>query len=390
MIQPIVLIRVLLMVSFVGGALPGSSFAQTEQPATRAEALRKEREEKQQALIPNERDGLQRGLDYVENRALFLLTREGFYPKIGSLTTGSGFAAGLGFRDRDLLAPNGVAELWAAGTFRKYWAIQARVAFPEVARGRLMFEALGDLRDYPEESFYGIGPDSLRENPVIFPLRQKEVVGRVGVRPWPKLLVGGRGGWYHPRTENSEVDYLTGGGFVEVDYREPLNARRGGWYRLGVTRFDDRETGRFSFTRADLDVRQFIGFLADRRVIAVRGLVSTTEAVDDGLGIPVYLMPTLGGNDTLRGFRDYRFRGPHAILAQAEYRWEIWSGLDAALFYDAGKVALRRSDLNFKNLEDDYGFGFRFNTAQGIVMRIDAAFGSKDGKHLHIVFGGVF
>ena len=40
-------------------------------------------------------------------------------------------------------------------------------------------------------------------------------------------------------------------------------------------------------------------------------------------------MPTLGGNDTLRGFREYRFRGPHAILGQAEYRWEIWSGLDA-------------------------------------------------------------
>ena len=52
-------------------------------------------------------------------------------------------------------------------------------------------------------------------------------------------------------------------------------------------------------------------------------------------------MPTLGGNDTLRGFRNYRFRGPHALLLQAEYRWELWSGLDGALFYDAGKVALR-------------------------------------------------
>jgi outer membrane protein assembly factor BamA len=58
--------------------------------------------------------------------------------------------------------------------------------------------------------------------------------------------------------------------------------------------------------------------------------------------MPFYFMPTLGGNDTLRGFREYRFRGPHAILAQGEYRWEIWSGLDGALFYDAGKVADRR------------------------------------------------
>ena len=71
-----------------------------------------------------------------------------------------------------------------------------------------------------------------------------------------------------------------------------------------------------------------------------------------GARVPFYLMPALGGHDSLRGFRDYRFRGPHAILTQTEYRFEIWSAFDTALFYDAGKVALRREDLNFKNLED--------------------------------------
>ena len=106
--------------------------------------------------------------------------------------------------------------------------------------------------------------------------------------------------------------------------------------------------------------------------------------------MPFYFMPTLGGNDTLRGFREYRFRGPHAILAQGEYRWEIWSGFDAALFYDAGKVANRREDLDFEDLESDYGIGFRFNTNNGVILRVDAAFGSRDGKHLYIVFGGVF
>jgi hemolysin activation/secretion protein len=118
--------------------------------------------------------------------------------------------------------------------------------------------------------------------------------------------------------------------------------------------------------------------------------VSSSIGEEDGVGVPFYLMPTLGGNDSLRGFRNYRFRGPHAMLLQAEYRWELWSGLDAALFYDAGKVTLLRRDLSFKNLERDYGFGFRFNTSEGVVMRVDAAFGSRDGKHLHIVFGGVF
>ena len=47
-----------------------------------------------------------------------------------------------------------------------------------------------------------------------------------------------------------------------------------------------------------------------------------------------------------------------------------------------------RSQL--QGLEDAYGFGFRFNTDNGMIMRIDAGFGSQDGKHLYIVFGDVF
>jgi hypothetical protein len=68
----------------------------------------------------------------------------------------------------------------------------------------------------------------------------------------------------------------------------------------------------------------------------------------------------------------------------------VWSGLDFALFADAGKVTQRRADLNLRDLERDFGLGFRFNTDAGVVARVDAAFGSRDGKHLHVVFGGLF
>jgi outer membrane translocation and assembly module TamA len=177
--------------------------------------------------------------------------------------------------------------------------------------------------------------------------------------------------------------------FFDVDYRQPKNPRSGGWYRVEFSRFDDQTTGRFTVNRLNSDLRQFFGFLAGRRVIATRLFVSTSDT-GPGEVMPFYLMPTLGGNDTLRGFREYRFRGPHSILAQGEYRYEIWSGLDGAFFYDAGKVANTRSDLNFSDLETDYGFGFRFNTDNAIVFRVDAGFGSRDGKHLYLVFGGIF
>jgi outer membrane protein assembly factor BamA len=188
---------------------------------------------------------------------------------------------------------------------------------------------------------------------------------------------------------SSQPDYLRSSAFVEIDYRQPLNARRGGWYRFEFSRYADRDLGAYSFDRLDVDLRQYVPFLAERRILAGRAFVSTSEA-GAGQTIPFYLMPYLGGSDTLRGFREYRFRGPHLLLLQAEYRYEIWSALDGAFFYDAGKVALDRADLDFTNLETDYGFGFRFNTDNGVVMRVDAGFGSPDGKHLYITFGGVF
>ncbi len=358
-------------------------------------------------MVPNEPDRLQRGFDYVEDHAMYILSRDGWYPKIGSLTTGSGFAFGVGFRDRELLRHHGIIELWGAGSFKRYWATQARIAFPELANGRVLLEATANVRDYPEESFFGLGPAALREDDAEFGVRSRDIGGRGGVKIAPALTVGAGAAVFAPRWRAdlddegaaaftlvqlppSRLDYFRTVGFVEVDYREPLNARRGGWYRLDFTRYSDRDGGTWSFNRTDLDVRQYLGFLADRRVIVLRGWYSGTEAADDSVGVPFYLMPTLGGNDTLRGFRNYRFRGPHAMLLQAEYRWEIWSGLDAALFYDAGKVAFRRRDLNLKDLERDFGFGFRFNTSEGVILRVDAAFGSRDGKHLHIVFGGVF
>jgi surface antigen Omp85-like protein len=388
-------------------ASPG--FAQ--EPATRSEADRQRREEKSRNTQPYAPGGLERAMHFIEEKAIFIVGREGFYPKMGSLTTGSGFAYGAGFRDRDLFNNTGRLDLWVATSARRYWATEARLTFPRLAKKRLLLETWAGHRDYPQEDFYGIGPDSARADQTSYAIRTDLFGARAGVRPFPIVLVGGGVESLTPRLGRGKdrrvpsieerfnlttgpglgqsVNFLRSTAFVEVDYREPKNARKGGWYRIDFSRFDERATGRYTFNRADADLRQFVGFLAGRRVLATRLFVSTSDTSADAV-MPFYMMPTLGGNDTLRGFREYRFRGPHAILAQAEYRWEIWSGLDGALFYDAGKVADRRSDLNFNQLERDYGFGFRFNTDQGVVFRVDAGFGSRDGKHLYIVFGEIF
>jgi hypothetical protein len=389
--------------------LPGVASAQ--EPQTREEADRRRREQQSKEVTPYKPNGLERALDFAEDKAIFILDREGIHPKLGSLTTGSGFAYGVGFRDRDLFSNTGALEIWAAGSIKRYWATEARMTFPRLAHNHLHLEAWGSRRDYPQENYFGLGPDSNRYDRSDYAIRTDHFGGRAGVRPVEHLLVGGGAEYLKPRLGagqndrfpdvpvvfppsevpgiDSRSDFMRTEAFLEVDYREPLYAKKGGWYRFDFSHYDDRTTNQFTFNRLDADVRQFFGFLAGRRVIATRLFVSTSDT-DAGQTMPFFFMPTLGGNDTLRGFREYRFRGPHAILAQAEYRWEIWSGFDGALFYDAGKVADTRSDLNFKDLESDYGIGFRFNTNNGVMFRVDAAFGSTDGNHLYIVVGGIF
>ncbi len=345
-----------------------------------------------------------------EHVAPLLTARDGIHLKLGSLATGSGFAFGGGYRHRRLFDREGAFTVWGAASLKKYWAAEGRFDLPDLADGRLEIGTYLRWQDYPQEVYFGIGPAARRGDETNYQLKNTLVGGRVGIKPSSVVSFGGGLEYSRPvlgpgrnsRLPSIEAlfddasapglfgadNFLRTSAFLHVDYRQPKNARKGGWYRIEASHFEEASDAH-TFNRVDVDLRQFASILAERRVLAVRLYVSTSDPAP-GARMPFYLMPTLGGHDSLRGFRDYRFRGPHAILTNAEYRWEIWSGLDAALFYDAGKVAFRRSDLDFKGLARAYGFGFRFNTDNGTILRIDAGFGSQDGKHLYIVFGDVF
>jgi hemolysin activation/secretion protein len=77
------------------------------------------------------------------------------------------------------------------------------------------------------------------------------------------------------------------------------------------------------------------------------------------------------------------------VVVNAEYRFEAFSGLDIALFADAGQVAARTQDLRLRDMKTSAGFGFRFNTAKSVFYRIDIGF-SEDGAQVSMKFGNVF
>jgi hemolysin activation/secretion protein len=97
-------------------------------------------------------------------------------------------------------------------------------------------------------------------------------------------------------------------------------------------------------------------------------------------------MPAIGSGSTLRGYPSWRFRDRHSLLLQGEWRWmPNRLGMDMAIFYDAGKVTSRRSQLDLDGLKSNVGIGVRFHGPTMTPLRIELARG-REG--LNIVFSG--
>jgi outer membrane protein assembly factor BamA len=161
--------------------------------------------------------------------------------------------------------------------------------------------------------------------------------------------------------------------FAEVDSRtSPGYTRRGGLYRVDFSDYRQTNAGALNFQRVDAEAQQFIPLLRENWVIALRAQASTTHT-SNGNGVPYFLMPDLGGSHTLRGYPAWRFRDRNSLVMTAEYRWTAGSFVDMSIFFDAGKVARRASDLNFSNLKTSHGVGFTFHTPSATMARIELA-----------------
>jgi hypothetical protein len=390
---------------------PAALFAQDSRAAT----LEQQRAAKAAQLQPYRPGKLEQALLYVEreNPLKKIAPHNGFFVAYGYTwkPVGSGIGASAGYR-HDLFDRNARVVVEAGMTLRRYRMLRGDFSLPYLARDRV---ELGiEVSDWhnPQEDFYGMGPGSLEADRVSYLYDRREVQGRAVLRPIRAVETGVRYGRVgsslgsgtdrrFPSIEQrfgdvdapgltDEPDYSYTDLFAAADSRDqPGNPRAGGYYGFLWRRHADRDLGRYSFRLFHADLQQFFPIFDKKRVIALRGRVTTTAA-DAGQAVPFYLRPTLGGGDSLRSVADYRFRDNNALSINVEYRWEAFSGLDMALFTDWGKVAARAGDLDFAGIERAYGVGFRFNTYKSVFLRIDAALAGADTPRLFFKFSKAF
>jgi Omp85 superfamily domain len=388
----------------------------TAAQTTRAEEDRTRRETKATQLIPERRSKIEAVLYKIDEdlilRRIFNPPR-GIHARVGNIGEGAGFGGGPGYQ---LIGVPFDLRTSAAASLKGYFIAEGSLRFPGTQSEDLYTWANGPYvevyarrRDFPQEDFYGIGPDSLEDARSNFALRDTFVRVTPGVRQG-YLTAGVNLGYLDPSigsgtdTGMPSTDEIFGPedvpgldaqpafGVIEpfVEFTtldRAIDDRAGGRYRLSFTRYADRDLDQFSFNRWDVDLRQFIPFVHDTHTLALRAWVSSSDP-SEGDTVPFYLQPTLGGSYSLRGYRTFRFRDRSALLLQAEYRWRINEFVTGALFYDTGAVGPELGEIG--KLERDYGFGFRAGSRATVAFRLDVAFGGREGTRFLLRFDDAF
>jgi hypothetical protein len=111
--------------------------------------------------------------------------------------------------------------------------------------------------------------------------------------------------------------------------------------------------------------------------------------IPSGNIVPFYFQQTLGGSDVngqpaLSSYQDYRFRAPNLMLIRGSFEHSLpgkFSPLGVAFAADAGKVALRHSDLDSAPFRHSYSAGLTLRAGGFPQIFLLYAWGGNEGTH---------
>jgi hypothetical protein len=360
---------------------------------TRAGEITKKQEEKAAEAAPYKPTAFERIMTDIEQS--YVSPPNGVFPYFGSVYPGGGFTLGAGYRH--FYARESVWEIKGLYSIKNYKNIEfgTRSAWNNSARLNKGLRA--GWRDATQVGYYGLGMETLADDRANFRMKQTYVGGHLSFEPssWTRLEAESfyedfrteEGAGTAPSIEESydpvtapglfsSPKYIHSEATAAIDWRtSPGYSRRGGYYGATLVDYTDLDDS-FSFQRVDALLIQHLPILRETWVLSFRGRLQSV--LDDDDVVPYFLMPYLGSGSTLRGYPTGRFRDRHALLTTAEFRWiPSRLALDMAIFFDAGKVASRRRDLDFNDLKTDWGIGARFHGPTATPIRLEMAKGSE-------------
>jgi outer membrane protein assembly factor BamA len=333
----------------------------------------------------------------------------GFYPTF-NYGAEEGLAGGLVFHSRDVLTKGERFKIKGTYSTNSYQYYYIKYDLPHWAGYN--YDAGVVLRYHwkPRERFFGQGALTSEDSEVNYALEETFFHGDISYYPDGHFGFGLELEYAVTNTRNGEDPNLPGnldslisdsslgltpasfaksrigsiGLLLNHDWRDNRGQpSKGGFeriqiaYNVGTGRGDDLEYWHYT-----LEAAQYFDVYM-KRIIAVRALLDWRDRVADSPQLPIYELADLGGLHGLRGFTSSRFRDHAKILASIEYRWPLWSAIDAFLFAEGGRVFNELSrDFEFKYWESSYGGGLRVWHEEGLHAYLQVA-GSDEGVRFY-------
>jgi hypothetical protein len=384
----------------------GVAHAQQPEPTTRQGVIEQAQAEKVKNLQPYAPNTGERLAAKVER----ILTGEGKHqhPFFESAYSGGGFALGAGYVQH--VSPYNFVDVRGSYSLSNYKRVEIEFVAPRLFHRRGELSLLAGWRDATQAGFYGLGIDTSKDDRTSYRFKRPYASGLLTFWPTRRyLLLRGGVEWTRwsqepglgrfPSVETvftpatlpglgAAPTYRHAQSTVGFDWRtSPGYSRRGGFYGITGHDYSDRAKA-FGFQQIEYEAVQHVPILRETWALSFRARATTTLDKSDQQ-IPFFMLPTLGGSSTLRGYPSLRFRDRNSLLLQAEWRIMASRFLDSAVFYDGGKVTARRSDLDLDGMKHDYGFGLRFHGPISTPLRVEVAKG-REGLVFVVATSAVF
>jgi|SRR5688572_6146828 len=335
---------------------------------------------------------------------------DGWYPRLGGMTRGGGFAIGPGYRTH---LGNVLVDLSAGISTKSYKSADVKVRWLQAFDERVEFWTEYRYEDFPQEDFFGMGPDSSLDARTSYDFDSQNIAAAGILKPISWLRGGAMVGYMSPQIGpgsdrnfpsiellfldrlapglDAQPNFLHTTLFADVDYRDVRGRpRSGGFYHMALSFWDDRTLERYDFKRFDANASQYVPLNATKTHV-IFGRVGLSYANNEtGERVPFYFLPYVGGVDTIRSYREFRFKDENALWMTAEYNFTPMKWFSLAAFVDAGKVSADWEDINGADMKQGYGFGVRVHSNKQTFARLDFGTGGGEGWQMFLKLGPSF
>jgi outer membrane protein assembly factor BamA len=246
---------------------------------------------------------------------------------------------------------------------------------------------------------YDFDSSDVRLHGVLKPRRWVRFDAMLGYM-WPDIGSGTDG--LYPSIEERFTDAQAPGLFqqptflrtvvsAQIDYRDTGgNTASGGLYRASYGRWNDVTLDQYDFQRLDVHAVQFVPIVPSKAHVVSGRIGASYVNNAPGDRVPFYFLAYVGGMDTIRSFREFRFKDENALWVSAEYKWRPMAAMSVAVFVDAGEAHPDWEDVDLRGMRSGYGAGVGVHSKSQTLLRVDVGTGAREGWRLFIKIRPLF